>query len=290
MSHMATARQNLAVVSETDPYYSNVSLLLHMDGSNGSTNFIDNSGSPKTVTVGGNTKISTAESKFGGSSALFDASNDWLFIATASTYDWLTASLTSWTIECWFNVPNVTGTKNLVSKGTNNTTQAAVLCNVSGNGVAVSFFKSSAYGGVGSVSTNTLTANTWNHYAAVYNADDRSLRVFLNGVMGTVVTLEASSNYSVPNGNGLRIGEYSSGDFDYSGYIDEFRITQGVARYTTNFTPPTQAFPDQGPQTDPFYYNTSLLLHFVINLVLFRWASSRFTFPSLYRPTLAETL
>lgn len=228
----------------TDPYFSNVSLLLHMDGANNSTTFTDSSPDPKTVTVGGNTKISTAQSKFGGSSALFDGANDWLFIATAGTYDWLTASLQSWTIECWFNVPTVTGTKNLVSKGTNNSTQASVLCNVSGNQVSVSFYKSSAYGGVASVSTNTLTANTWNHYAAVYNAVDRSLRVFLNGEMGSVVTLESSSNYSVPNGNGLRIGEYSSGEFDYSNYIDEFRITQGVARYLTNFTPPTEAFPN----------------------------------------------
>ena len=64
----------------TDPYFSNVSLLLHGDGTNGSTTIIDSSPLPKTVTAFGNAQISTAQSKFGGSSIAFDGTGDSLTI------------------------------------------------------------------------------------------------------------------------------------------------------------------------------------------------------------------
>ena len=59
-----------------DPYYDNVSLLLHGDGTNGSTTIVDNSPSPKTMTALGNAQISTTESLFGGSSLYFDGSGN----------------------------------------------------------------------------------------------------------------------------------------------------------------------------------------------------------------------
>ena len=63
---------------ETDPYRSQVSLLLHGDGANGSTTIVDSSPSPKTVTAVGNAQISTTQSKFGGSSLAFDGAGDYL--------------------------------------------------------------------------------------------------------------------------------------------------------------------------------------------------------------------
>lgn len=229
----------------TDPFYYNTSLLLHMNGTNGSTVFTDASPNPKNVVPSGNAQISTAQFKWGGSSAIFDGTDDFLTVSTAAAYDWLTNSLTSWTIECWFNVPNVSGTKCIVSKGTNNSTMAAIICNVSSNTVFASWYKSSAFGAVSSTTTDTFTANTWNHFAVVYDAVARQMRLFLNGVAGTTATLEAASNYSIANNQQLKIGTYSDGFFDFSTYIDDFRITQGVVRYRNNFTPPQRPFPDQ---------------------------------------------
>ena len=60
-----------------EQYFDNVELLLHLNGSNGSTTFTDSSSNGLTVTRGGNVTISTAQAKFGGASAVFDGSGDY---------------------------------------------------------------------------------------------------------------------------------------------------------------------------------------------------------------------
>jgi len=81
-----------------DPYYNNVSLLLHGDGANGSTTIVDSSTSPKTVTAVGNAQISTAQSKFGGASLAFDGAGDYLTIPDDSSFDF---GFNDFTIEGW---------------------------------------------------------------------------------------------------------------------------------------------------------------------------------------------
>lgn len=86
---------NLILKNETveaDPYYNNVSLLLHGDGTNGSTTIVDSSPSPKTVTASGGVQISTAQSKFRSSSILFNTGN--LAIGTAGQYAFGVSDLT----------------------------------------------------------------------------------------------------------------------------------------------------------------------------------------------------
>jgi hypothetical protein len=75
-----------------------VVLLLEGDGTDGSTNIIDSSPTPKTITRFGDTKISTTQSKYGGSSIYFDGSGDYLSIpANSSTH----LNLEDFTIECF---------------------------------------------------------------------------------------------------------------------------------------------------------------------------------------------
>ena len=64
-------------VTGGDPYYSAVSLLLPMDGTNGSTTFTDSSLNGLTVTAVGNAQISTTQSKYGGASGYFDGTGDY---------------------------------------------------------------------------------------------------------------------------------------------------------------------------------------------------------------------
>jgi hypothetical protein len=81
-----------------DPNFANVSLLLYGNGINGSTSIIDSSPSPKTVTAFGNAQISTAQSKFGGSSIAFDGTGDYL---TVPDNDNFALGNGNFTIECW---------------------------------------------------------------------------------------------------------------------------------------------------------------------------------------------
>jgi hypothetical protein len=83
---------------ETDPYRSQVSLLLHGDGTNGSTTIVDSSPSPKTVTAVGDAQISTAQSKFGGASIAFDGNGDYLDASSSNQY---AIGTEDFTVEGW---------------------------------------------------------------------------------------------------------------------------------------------------------------------------------------------
>ena len=82
-----------------DVYYPQTSLLMHFNGTNGSTTMTDNSKNNLTVTSVNGAAISTAQSKFGGSSVLFDGTNDYL---TTNTNANLALESANFTIEGWF--------------------------------------------------------------------------------------------------------------------------------------------------------------------------------------------
>jgi hypothetical protein len=67
-----------------------------------------------------------------------------------------------------------------------------------------------------------------------------TMKMFINGVSGTVTTTGTPSGYSLSQ-NGISVGGMST-PYYLTGYIDDLRITNGVARYTANFTPPAFAF------------------------------------------------
>jgi hypothetical protein len=71
--------------------------LLHMDGSNTSTTFTDESG--KTWGATGNAQISTAQSEFGGSSAIFDGTGDYINTTNSSDFNFASGDFT---IDFWF--------------------------------------------------------------------------------------------------------------------------------------------------------------------------------------------
>lgn len=216
----------------TDPNFSSVSLLLHMDGSNGSTTFIDSSSNALTVTANGNAQISTAQSKFGGASAAFDGNGDWVTTAVSNKLAFETGAFT---VECWIYWDGtITGTPYMGVLGVHNsdgTGRYGIFMTSSGIGhyIQTAFPAFSAF-----------SANQWTHIAST--RDDAGVcRFFIDGVLKTTVTDSGNLTAS----QGFRVGnDFSSGRPPFSGYIDDLRITKGVARYTAAFTAPTAPFPD----------------------------------------------
>jgi hypothetical protein len=223
-----------------DEYYDNVSLLLYGNGTNGSTTITDSSGSPKTATVVGNAQISTAQSKFGGSSLVAGSSPDFTWgnnrIQFPPGPDFAYGT-NDFTLEYWI-FPFAEGLGRILY------TQATGGTNYFMSGITganQSFFTFALSGGGTGVLGPAVSVGTWSHIAVVrYNG---VARVYTNGVSGTPVNCSQNfSNITYPP----NIGGYSHSPSTepYRGYIDDFRITKGVARYTANFTPPTAPFPN----------------------------------------------
>ena len=240
-----------------DPYWTDVSLLLPMNGSNGSTTFTDASSNALTVTANGNAQISTAQSKFGGASGLFDGTGDFLTISNNALFTFGAGDLT---IECWIYIA---GNSGLDLEGKRN----AAICSTWPEQAPISGW---LFGIAGSSSTTgtglflntwpntgavirtnfassfTISQSAWHHVALTISGGTR--RLFFNGELQEGSTDNLNGGFAEVNSysNDLQIARNRYGGYhmDLNGYIDDLRITKGVARYTANFTPPAAPFPD----------------------------------------------
>jgi hypothetical protein len=218
-----------------DQQFGSVSLLLHGNGTNGSTTITDSSRFANTVTAVGNAQISTAQSKFGGASIALDGSGDYLSVPANAGFSFNGAT-ENFTIEFWsyYTGPS-SGVSNAQFVGTQPVTSAFVSNGwfVATQGNNYRWFTSAGAGGY----DMALTPNQWQHVAVVCNSG--AIKMYVDGI-GSAWTLSSNINYSLSAP--LIIGAYNS--TYVNGYIDDLRITKGVARYTANFTPPTAPFPD----------------------------------------------
>jgi hypothetical protein len=90
-------------------------------------------------------------------------------------------------------------------------------------------------------SSGSLTANVWTHVAVVREGTgSNQTKLYINGSNDGTGTV--SSNFNTTST--VKIGQNRDSNIEYTGFIDDLRITKGVARYTSAFTPPTAAFPD----------------------------------------------
>lgn len=224
------------VANAVDQYFYQVPLLLHMDGNDNSTTFTDVSLNPKTVSVNGGAKISVAQSKFGGASAYFDGDGDYLALSASDDWDFGTGNFT---IEMWVYLlshgsPNPSDGYNHYFSVVNQNTFSFKSHNqgyylYANNNTQVS-------------STTAPVLNTWQHIALVRN--DTSLKIFINGTESGSATIASNTSYGA--NQPAYIGYGWTGEFLH-GYIDEFRITKGVARYTDNFATSVIPFPQVAP-------------------------------------------
>lgn len=212
-----------------DPSWGNVVSLLHFNGTDTSTTFTDNSSS--TWTANGNAQIDTAQSVFGGASGLFDGNGDYIISNTMAAL----AGSDQFTLEFRVRLNSLSGWQILAAQFSGN----AMLFNYNHSAHSNKF--QFAIGGLQLGSTVTPVANTWYAVAATRDAGG-TVRLFVDGNLENSGTGTAGVG-ATPFYIGC-IPPYGGGTIALNGWMDEFRFTKGVCRYTASYTPAVAEFPN----------------------------------------------
>lgn len=194
----------------------------------------------KIVYPQGNAKLSTGVKQFGTASLILDGTGDYITIAATSDFSFGTDNFT---FDGWFYRTNTALSTLLDFRPSSGSTPYQQL-NLSSTGVL-----RYAVDGATVITGSALTLNTWVHVAV--SRSGGSTKLFVNGTQSGS-TYTGTNNYSAPYS--LTIGATNLGVTAYAGYIDDLRVSKGVARFTTTFTAPTLAVSGD--------LSTVLLLHF----------------------------
>lgn len=213
-----------------DPYYANVELLYHMDGANNSTVCVDSSKNNYTIATIDGAVISNEQSVYGGTSGKFTATTDARFKSPTNSN---LAISGAFTVEMWWR-PTSSATSLYPVSCVGN---SYLWITVNGSGYLEFYFMGNQL-----TSAFVPVANTW-YYLTVTRDSSNNVRNFVNG---TQVTSSYTNSFNMSTafwsvGSSTDIAGYGRGG---RCFIDEFRYTKGVARYTADFTPPTKAFPN----------------------------------------------
>lgn len=212
-----------------DPHWSNVEALLKFNGTNGSTAVVDETGRPWTRT--NNFQLSSAYAFFPAESPVAGFFNGG-YAETVPNAD-LHFGTDDYTLELWIRPTSLPNTGLVDMRG--NSGNIARPCIY----IAGSTLRCQWNGGDALTSLAALSSAT--NYHVVQQRRAGVTRLFINGALqGTsaVMTNWASGN------DGIRLGrtQYAYGS-NMAGYVDEFRLTRGVARYPDGgFTPPSEPF------------------------------------------------
>lgn len=204
--------------------------LLHCDGADNGTTFVDEAGS--TVPLYGNICTKTGVKKFGTASAYFDGNGDYIYYPAGNT-DYAFGS-GNFTVDLWINFVTTPTYATIYECRSSDSADGFHLgCNANGSADKKLHIRTNRTNYVG---TTVMDANTWYHVAVV--GEGTKLTVYLNGV----AEIEVTYSYNFTNSL-LLIGTYNVGNsYFWDGYMDEIRVSKGIARWTANFTPPTAAY------------------------------------------------
>jgi len=222
----------------------NTLLLLHCNGTDASTIFTDDIGvrSPKGISAVGNAQVDTAQSQFGGASALFDGNGDRLTVNSTGDFGFTG----NFTLEGWFRISTFYSSFFFFDfrLSADGSVVKPTLYYTPSSGGSIRYFVN----GSDRIQTTTFasTTNTWYHIALCKSGT--STKLFINGT-------QDGSTYTDTNtyvNSNCEIGDYAGGGYSLSGHADEIRFSNS-ARYTTTFTPSATAFTNDA--------DTLLLIH-----------------------------
>lgn len=211
-------------------------LLLHCNGANGGTTIYDECG--KAATLVGTAQTSTAQKVFGNSSLLLDGNSD--YVTFADSDDW-TFGTGDFTIDFWFRATSFAGGWNQILGQIDNVGSNFWFVGIANGGTSINMT------GAGDSAVNiganyAFSTGTWYHIAIVRNGNDKDhWHFFVNGQEQATSATSYNPNFG-NNANALRIG--NAWGYYWDGYLDELRISKGIARWTADFTPPTSEYTD----------------------------------------------
>jgi hypothetical protein len=219
----------------TDPFFSNVSLLLKGEDSN----IIDSSVPPKSITAIGSAATSTTQARFGNRSIYFDNLNSYLQVTGSSTP--FAMGTGDWTVEFWIyhssRPTTQAGARIFDTLGLGAGAANAIRITINASG-AIVFLRYSI-----NVLTSSITVplQTWTHICC--EKSNAQLRMFIGGQLAG--SLGDTADYICGTNRPLiGVDSFDEASSLFNGYIDEMRVTKGIARYQSAFSPPTAPFPD----------------------------------------------
>jgi len=213
---------------------------------------VDGSVDARSAAITGDAKISTAQARFGGASLEFDGANDYLMFDPAV----LQLGTGDFTVETWFRLAAASSNyRNILATSGPSGVAPTIRFGDSGFGSRLQFaIDAGSFASIySSQHTQSTLAGSWHHVA--FTRSNGVVRAFLDGQLLTV----RNNNYSGPSVTSwtdttsisgiTQLVISAGGTNSWQGHLDELRVTAGTARYISNFTPPSDAFPPvSGPQ------------------------------------------
>lgn len=228
---------DLVAITQPDPY---TKLLLHCNGTDASTTITDECG--KAMTAVGTAQLDTAQKKFETASLLLDGNSDFVTTPAHADFNFGTGNFT---IDCWIRFNDKTNNMYIMSQYNDADTYWNIYKDTNANGNKLSlYFKYTGVVKAHYVMTNAWAGcadNTWYHIEVVRNG--AVALIFIDGTSQTLTETTAFSTNDVGVVNAkLEIGALNDIQGFFNGWIDEFRISKGIARHTANFTPETEEY------------------------------------------------
>ena len=196
----------------------------------------------KSVTASGNAHVHTGDKKFGTASAAFDGTGDWLSIPNSADFD---ISTGNFTIDFWVYFDSSLSYHIPFGREKTTAPYTGYYMYYTATDGKLYWITDANQNRIVSDS-GAVSTNTWTHIAVVGYGG--VTKMYVNGSQVGGAWSGLPENYDID----FYIGSDPSA-FAMKGYIDEFRFTKGISRWTSSFTPPTVAYDND------FY--CKLLLH-----------------------------
>ena len=245
MRELKLSNVKVAGQSSGETSFNKVSLLLPFDGSDTATSTSDESDNSHTITFAGTAQLDTAQNKFGTASLLLDGDSDYIQVADHDSFDF---DAEIFTVECWIRFAAL-GNNTIFSHWANGTASSMSYYLTYFNGSGILRLGYNLSGNADTSYSWSPSTGTWYHIAL--ERSGTTIKVYIDGT--SVISVAASTTALRDSEDPFRVGVFNDAstgsptlDWYFNGHIDDLRITKGLARYGTNFTPPTSAHETTG--------------------------------------------